>query len=81
MALYFKLVILLVGPCYKNALLHSVFVKDADFVRGSCNVRKVTEIRRMKGHVLSIFVFCAVLATGKFILFVIVKFNREIREQ
>ena len=56
-------------------------MKGADFVRGSCNVRKVTEIRRMKGLVLSIFVFCAVLATGKFILFVIVKFNREIREQ
>ena len=35
----------------------------------------------MKGLVLSIFVFCAVLATGKFIRFVIVKFNREIREQ
>ena len=78
LVLYFKLVILLVGPCYKNALLHSVF-KGAGFVRGSCNVRKVTEIRRMKGLVLSIFVFCAVLATGKFILFVIVRFNREIR--
>ena len=81
MALYFKLVILLVEPRYINALLQSVFVEGAGFVRGSCNVRKVTEIRKMKGLVLSIFVFCAVLATGKFILFVIVKFNREIREQ
>jgi len=58
-----------------------VFVEGAGSVRGSGNIRKVDQIRKMKGLVLSIFVFCAVLATGKFILLVIVKFNRKVREQ
>ena len=50
-----------------------MFVEGAGFVKGSCIVREAIEIRRMKGLVLSIFVFCAVLATGKFILLVVVK--------
>lgn len=41
-----------------------MFIEGAGFVKGSCIAREAIEIRRMKGLVLSIFVFCAVLATA-----------------